>query len=130
MSPELERQLIEKYPKMFRENAGIECGDGWYDIIDYLCAGIKVHTDFWNLNRATRPVIEQVVVDQIKEKFGTMRFYYSGGDEYISGLASMAEAVTAITCEVCGERGSVRPTRWVKTLCDVHAAERNGGNSN
>ena len=43
--------------------------------------------------------IPQVTLDQVKEKFGTLRFYYSGGDDYISGLVSMAESMTGVTCE-------------------------------
>lgn len=65
--------------------------------------------------------IPQVVAVQIKEKFGTLRFYYDGGDEYISGLVAMAEWVSSVTCEECGERGKLRGGGWVYTACDKHA---------
>jgi len=67
---------------------------------------------------------EQVEVKQLKEKFGSLRFYYTGGDDYISGLVSMAESMTDITCEECGAPGTQGGTGWVSTLCETHRAER------
>ena len=67
-----------------------------------------------------RPVpnsIPQVTLDQVKEKFGTLRFYYTGGDDYISGMVSLAESMTAVTCENCGNPGSCRGGGWIHTYC-------------
>lgn len=64
-----------------------------------------------------------VVATQVKEKYGTLRFYIYGGDSYINGLIDMAESMSAITCEVCGAPGEIRDGGWVRTLCDVHAKE-------
>lgn len=64
--------------------------------------------------------IPQVVAVQVKEKFGTLRFYYDGGDEYISGLVTMAEWASSVTCETCGERGKIRGGGWLYTACDKH----------
>jgi len=61
--------------------------------------------------------IPQVVVEQVKEKFGTLRFYYQGGDEYIHGLVAMAESMTGVTCEECGNPGESYSGGWVRTLC-------------
>jgi hypothetical protein len=68
--------------------------------------------------------IPQVVVTQVKEKFGTLRFYYDGGDDYISGMVTMAESMSGVTCEECGasaKTSSVDPekgiTGWVHTTC-------------
>lgn len=65
----------------------------------------------------------QVIVHQIKEKFGGLRFYYEGGDDYVYGLVSMAEAWAANTCEKCGESGKLRHGGWIRTLCDKHEQE-------
>ena len=65
------------------------------------------------------PVL-QVVARQLKEKFGTLRFYYSGGDEYISGVVDMAEAMSATTCEVCGDVGYANDGGWIRTRCEKH----------
>jgi hypothetical protein len=68
------------------------------------------------------PEVPQVTLDQVKEKFGTLRFYYTGGDDYISGLVSLAESVSGITCEECGDAGEGRNGGWIRTLCDKHEA--------
>jgi hypothetical protein len=73
--------------------------------------------------------IRQVVAVQVKEKFGGLRFYYDGGDEYIHGLVAMAESMSYVTCEVCGSPGRVYTDGWHATLCDKHAAEKNRTNS-
>jgi hypothetical protein len=124
MKQELDDKLVAKYPKIFATIKHTECDDGWYTIIDRLCSNIQRHTDWWKTNRVFYPEIEQVVVEQCKEKFGTLRFYYEGGDEYINGLVSMAESMSEVTCEVCGNPGTLRGDRWIKTLCDTHHQER------
>jgi hypothetical protein len=62
--------------------------------------------------------IPQVTLDQVKEKFGTLRFYYSGGDDYIDGMVSLAESLTGVTCESCGNTGKRRGGGWVHTYCE------------
>lgn len=141
MKNELQQQLIDKYPKIFQLDEsrrlepfpmfGIECGDGWYDLLDRLCGLIQNHIDWRNKQRdmflKNNPhnveipeEISQVTVSQIKEKFGTLRFYYDGGDEYIHGLVSMADTMSGVICEVCGERGQFRGRGWYYTACDTH----------
>jgi len=57
-------------------------------------------------------------VDQIKEKFGGLRFYYSGGDDYIDGMVSMAESMSYTICESCGTTENVGNTKgWIYTCC-------------
>ena len=119
MTPELDKQLCEKYPLIFADrNAnmsqtamcwGFECADGWYNIIDTLCKAIQNHIDQCN--------VSQVVAVQVKEKFGGLRFYYDGGDDYIEGLVQMAEMISERTCEVCGNKSTLYQTGWHKILC-------------
>jgi hypothetical protein len=148
MREELDKLLCERYPKLFvnrygdmRETAmcwGFDCGDGWFNILNALCGNIQSHID-WNHksrelllkdNPWNRPIpdeIHQVVVDQVKEKFGTLRFYYHGGDEHIDGMVRMAESVSAFTCEVCGDSGYPSEGGWIRTLCTKHHEEREFG---
>lgn len=86
----------------------------------------------WDIERAEEemqyetqipPKVEWVIVRQIKEKFGGLRFYYDGGDEHIAGMVSMAESWAARTCETCGNKGKQRSGGWIRTLCDEHEAE-------
>jgi hypothetical protein len=118
------KRMEEKYPKMFAgKYGGFAIGEGWWPIIESLCANIQSHTDWWNKNRETRPVVEQVVVEQIKEKFGGLRFYYQGGDDTIQGMVRMAEAWADRSCEECGAPGTAGGKGWIRTLCPTHRAE-------
>lgn len=63
---------------------------------------------------------------QIKEKFGTLRMYYEGGDDTTSAIVSFAENMSETTCEVCGDVGQVYGGGWISTLCRKHAVERYG----
>jgi hypothetical protein len=65
-------------------------------------------------------------VHQIKEKFGTLRYYYwpssdNASPELLDALDAItddAERTSAMTCERCGEPGVLQRTRyWAKTLC-------------
>ena len=67
--------------------------------------------------------IPQVVATQVKEKYGTLRFYYNGGDDTIDGMVRMAEAMSAVTCETCGASGKTLYGGWIRTLCKTHAKE-------
>lgn len=59
----------------------------------------------------------EVKIDQIKEKFGQLRFYYSGGDQRVAGMVSFAEYLCRQTCEVTGEKGEMHIRGyWFKTL--------------
>jgi len=130
MKKELDKLLCEKYPKMMvnrnkdmQETCmcwGFECGDGWFNILDQLMGNIQHHIDWKN---RTEEVVAQVTLDQVKEKFGTLRFYYTGGDDYISGLVSMAESMSGITCETCGKPGTSTGGSWVKTACPEHGGQ-------
>jgi len=119
MKKELVQQLKERYPLIFSE-VGVECGDGWYTIIDRLCSNIQGHIN-WKPENCS-----QVVAEQVKEKFGGLRFYHRGGigNGTIDGLVTMAEAMSEVTCEVCGNLGKRRDGGWIKTLCDTHHEER------
>lgn len=127
MREELDKQLCEKYPKIFAnrykpmtETAmcwGFEVGDGWYTIIDSLCGQIQNHIDWQNRKEEK---VAQVVADQVKEKFGGLRFYYSGGDDVVDGMVRMAESWAANTCETCGKPGKLRGGGWLYTACDEH----------
>lgn len=63
-------------------------------------------------------------VAQIKEKFGTLRFYIDGGTEAMYACIDQAERRSASTCEVCGTAGELRGGGWLKTLCDSCAQGR------
>lgn len=114
MTPEKDAELVAKYPQIFAEahngHFGFECGDGWFDIIDNLCTLLMI-------DETLTPVATQV-----KEKFGTLRFYVNEATDYQYELIDRAGDLSAHTCEVCGEPGKLRGDRsWIKALCEEHA---------
>jgi len=120
MEKELENKLFEKYPKLFRQKDlsmqetcicfGLECGNGWYWLIDNLCGSIQNYID---MNRK-----QQVEVIQLKEKFGQLRYYVIGADELVQGMVWLAESMSETICEFCGSTVDVtQTTGWIKTLC-------------
>jgi hypothetical protein len=59
---------------------------------------------------------------QVKEKFGTLRFYCPLTPE-IEEYVELAERLSAVTCEVCGNCGKIRDGVHVMCLCDACAME-------
>lgn len=163
-------KMEEKFPKMFKDKyyGGFAVGEGWWPILEVLCAEIHSHVEnkrrqrlrslrlvrakakgidalikFYQGDRETpsewhiesayetlaganievTPRLNHIAIRQIKEKFGGLRFYYDGGDDYIRGLESMAESWAGRSCETCGERGERRGGGWIRTLCDKHEAD-------
>lgn len=160
MREDLDKKLCEKYPLIFAQRNGnmretcmcwgFCCGDGWYNILDAMCANIQNHIN-WRLeqiksahefneelkearandfegwedwkSREPRDIsepVEQVVAIQVKEKFGDLRFYYTGGDDLIDGVVRMAESMSGRTCEECGAPGTHSSGGWIRTLCEQH----------
>ena len=152
MRKELEQKLAEKYPFMRHQHTlaqqeaqgfiydlysafGCECSDGWYDLLDHLCEEIAQAYE-----AAGVPV--NIVVDQVKEKYGTLRFYYhfsrqtpsiqtveqgtirlkqddSTLYQHMDAIVSKWEARSGSVCEMCGNAGEPRTDLlWILTLCD------------
>jgi hypothetical protein len=138
MNDELQNKLYEKYPQLFVNKDktpmqscmcfGIETGEGWYEILSSLCWMIKQYEDsiIWQTewNQKTNPEYKSdyfpVKFDQIKEKYGGLRVYFSGGNQYIEGLVSMAEAMSYKICDVCGNKGEANKQGWISTRCEAH----------
>lgn len=127
-----------------------ECSEGWFSILDLLCGHINSHINsvqknidwavdynrrlseakdtnyetwpaYWNKGYREIPVpVEPVVATQIKEKFGGLRFYYTGGDSYIRGLVDFAESISYTTCETCGNPGTLKTEGWWYVSCEKH----------
>lgn len=70
-------------------------------------------------------------IHQIKEKFGTLRYYFGTTFEYgtvqsniMEAIERWAESRSANTCESCGKYGELRDYSWIVTLCDKCDEER------
>jgi hypothetical protein len=133
MKQELTQKLLETYPNYFGTNFYIECEDGWYDILDTMLYTIKIHENQMNQIKELYPDGKteyiQLYFLQIKEKFGTLRIYATGGNFYTRGVIDMAERMGSRICEFSGNKGKIRNKRidpetgetfpaWVKCMSD------------
>jgi hypothetical protein len=135
----LDKYLCKKYPKIFAERDksemescmhwGLAVGNGWFSLIDDLCSRIQSHIDSSNesidkgYTTFTKSKVPQVVALQVKEKFAGLRFYYSGGDDYIQGIVDFAEDLSYSICENCGmmnEDVGRNTQGWHVTTCKNH----------
>lgn len=127
MREELEITLVREFPQIFRDYGkspqetcmswGCEHSDGWYGIIRAMCFAISRH-----IEHTDKPI--DFKFTQVKEKFGTLRVYSEGADEFIRGVIRMAENMSAATCEVTGGPGQMcRKGHWFRTLSREQAAK-------
>jgi hypothetical protein len=139
MDQELQNKLFEKYPDLFSNRNksrmescmywGIECNNGWYELLSSVCWRIFQHET--NISERVRVRTKNdkpndksdleyfpVKFDQVKEKYGGLRIYFSGGDDYVDGLVGMAEEYSYKVCEVCGNAGKPNKGGWITTLCE------------
>jgi hypothetical protein len=180
MKQELQEKLFSKYPKIFGDRTkpmtetcmcwGIETGCGWYDLIDTLCESLtytyttSIEVDEEDGKRlGIKPyksevgdsyyfTVEppQVIATQVKEKYGTLRFYYRFElDEkiiylletkkypdlekvndrfynFIDGVVHFAEIASGRTCEITGQSGELHASGgsmdgWLKVLNKEYA---------
>jgi hypothetical protein len=62
--------------------------------------------------------------DQIKQKFGGLRFYIPSNDPVLLSIISNYENKSMETCEGCSAPGRTRGGYWLETLCDECEAGR------
>lgn len=109
------------FPKQIQDrlDKGIGCwsdiGDGWIPLIV-------------ELDKKLTEINPDYTIDQIKEKFGGLRFYASGLEhDGAYKLIEEAESKSYMICEECGTSGARRTIKgWLKTLCDKHYLESKG----
>ena len=124
MNPENSQRLQSDFPRLYRSQRldpfrqdqptlialwGFECGDGWIDLIYRLSQAISTYIE---------SIGGDIVATQVKEKFGTLRFYVDGGDEEVFRLIDAAERESATICEACGAPGKFVTKGWCSTLCE------------
>jgi hypothetical protein len=129
MKAELDAALVRDFPLLYSDrNApmsatcmcwGFECGDGWEPLIRELSAKLEAAI-------AALPVEEQpnYKAMQVKEKFGTLRFYLASGTDEMFDLCEVAEGASAKICEGCGQEGKLHSQGWMFVACDACAAKR------
>ena len=178
MSPELEKKLIDKYPTLFRDSTkppteslmcfGLECDNGWFKILDHLFGYLtnlmetelqvpytpeyqaehKDDPDYHKNHWGAKIKPPQVILTQVKEKYGTLRVYHHTDmddipedvwgrlnlneyyarlkrfDDKIDFAIDYAEYQSEITCEVTGKDGKLYTKGWHRVLCDEEAIKK------
>ena len=95
---------------------GIEAPLGWYHILEQLCTVLEFH----NLEFKDKYGIA-IVADQVKEKFGTLRFYYTVMDVDKDGVvASRLDADKRVADEEIRRRIAID---YLEMLADKYIAE-------
>lgn len=91
---------------------GVECGEGWFPLIEPILQYIQSY----NKDKAEE---YQIVVYQIKEKWGILQLEIGNYPDELAKMIEAAEKASTTTCEKCGAPGSLRDCRgWYHTLCD------------
>jgi len=116
-------KIYKKYPNLFPKNC-IDCQAGWYDIIDQMCAAIKVYIENEIFDQNIQPQFTR-----IREHLGVLDIEINGGDEIVKLIVQACEKLSYHTCEFCGDEGELYcSSKWrqwshFKTLCLDHAIE-------
>ncbi len=93
----------------------ISCDAGWFPLVV-------------ELDAAMAEVLPTYVLHQVKEKFGSLRYYFAMGDlpyddpvrQRLDALVREAEQRSERTCELCGADAVLcRRSGWYKTLCST-----------
>jgi len=123
MKEELNEKLFHEFPVLFMESYGskpktplnywgVECGDGWFQLIHSVSALLSRHNP-------------KIQVEQVKEKFAGLRLYLNHYDQYAGGVVSMAEHLSFQICEACGAPGIKRDQEgYFSTTCDKHGGRK------
>jgi len=138
------QEIINKHPVLFRnaqidEDTGerrfsFECDKGWATLLDVLCSYLTHRHDSLissieyneKIGKDSEPLQKELdetdwpSVEQIKEKFGTLRFYTNSITDEQHAYVAFAETMSGHICEVCGNSGVPRGGGWIRTLCDEH----------
>ena len=115
MRKELIDELRQRHPGLLGPNGepaiqpSILCGDGWFNIIDCLCASISSVRD--STSR----------IEEVKAKYGSLRVYALGLGPEGAAQVELAESLSERTCEECGCPGVLgNRAGWTTTRCQVH----------
>lgn len=107
MREELTKVLRARYPALYGPHFGYEHHDGWSGLIGALSEALVAGAE---AEGRTPPRASQV-----KEKFGTLRWYH-GFDAYDDGAIDLAEELSGGICERTGRPGTLGSrTGWWAT---------------
>jgi hypothetical protein len=111
--------LVKYYKAPDREEDFIDCGDGWFQLIDTALDLIKTHVDFFVKDEKLK---KEFKVEKIKNKLGLLRMNLSMyKDDYMHGVLTTISAMSRKVCETCGSTNNVgyKPgSSWLTPICE------------
>lgn len=129
MDKEFDERLCAECPNLYADRHadmmstcmcwGFDTMNGWNGIIRDL--SLKLEAIIAAMPDGERAKYRAM---QVKEKFGTLRFYLTAETSEMDRLIDEAEKASAVTCECCGQPGKLRTKGWLFTLCDKCDEER------
>lgn len=131
MNPKLQTKLFKKFPEFFRQKDlsmketcmcwGIECGDGWYLILEEFCEFLQDAGNSWTFGEDIKNEDRIFEFTQIKEKYGELTIYYNTNSTTMEDMADIMTKWAAWkslkVCEVCGEPGKLNGGPWYQVRC-------------
>ena len=97
-----------------------ETNGGYIPSSEEKIAGYQEH-----IEKLKKKVIPQLEAVQVKEKYGSLRFYLQGYPVQpevaakVTAYINFAESLSCVTCESCGSPGKNQGKHWVYTLCNA-----------
>ena len=107
-------KLLKDFPDLYKQYYlspqetcmywGFDISDGWFNLI-------------YELSKKITKLDSKCEAEQVKEKFGQLRYYTGPTTEEVFKLISTAENKSYKICEHCGRPGKPNSDGWIKTLC-------------
>jgi len=150
MDSRLEQVLVRDFPDIFRDYKGdpahtcmawgVECGNGWFDLIYDSCKRIKTEIK-WVRDQNPELANFTVYFAQVKQKWASLTIYTHAdlglpetanaeqesaawnkvekAQMKICGAMDMASSYSRKVCENCGNHGRLRNGAWMNSHCDL-----------
>lgn len=111
---EKQNELRDLFPDLYSTlNWGFECGEGWFELLKDLS-----HSLTELIHKEPRDQDLSISATQVKEKYGTLRFYMTCSTADMDKLIEEAEHKSAHICEICGEPGKMNSGPWYEVRCE------------
>lgn len=125
------KELIQKYPflqtKDFQGNKTFECT--WLDFMPEgwkQCFGELLCEDILKVLQKSSISLEDFTILDIKEKFGTLRVYWTGSNELeceLEDIINKYEYLSKYTCVLCGKVNVPIYGGWISPYCNECASK-------
>lgn len=128
MKIDLDEALCRDFPNLYADRHargscmvfGLSVGDGWEPLIRKLSERLEQL-----ILEVPEDKRESYRASQVKEKFGSLRFYMTASSKEMEDAITLAEDECSSICEECGEPGKIRHLGWSRTNCDACDAAYN-----